>query len=217
MGHSQLAALVVDTGSATCKVGFGGDDAPRAVFASIVGRPKYPGAMVCMEHREFIVGDDAQRKRGVLTLRHPFDRGIVTDWDDVEKIWHYAFYNELRVAPEEHPVLLTEGPLNPKADRERMLRIMFDTFNVPAMYLANKATLSLYASGRTTGVVVDSGNDVSHAVPVYEGYALPHAILSLNIAGRDLDLHLAEILNQGGYNFPRPCEIVRDIKERRRA
>jgi len=213
----EVQALVVDNGSGMCKAGFAGDDAPRAVFPSIVGRPRHTGAIVGMGQKDAYVGDEAQSKRGILTLKYPIERGIVTNWEDMEKVWDYVFYTQLRRPPEESNVLITEAPLNPKANRERTMQIMFETYGNLAVYIANRAVMSLFAStGRTTGIVLESGDGVTHSVPIYEGHALTYATLRLDLAGRDLTDYLVKLLTQRGYSFPTISEreLVRDIKEK---
>lgn len=214
--EEEVTAVVIDNGSGMCKAGFAGDDAPRSVFSTIVGRPKMPGIMVGLDQKEVYVGDEAQQKRGVLKIEQPIEHGIVKNWDDMEKVWHHTLYSELRVSPEEHPILMTEAPLNPKQNRERMTQIMFEVFNVPCLYVSVQGVLALYSSGRTSGVVLDSGDGVSHTVPIYEGYAIPHAIQRIHLAGRHLTEYLRELLAKRGYSFTTAAEleIVRDIKEK---
>ncbi|KAL7116857.1 hypothetical protein ACP275_03G032500 [Erythranthe tilingii] len=196
------------------RAGFASDDAPRVVIPTVIGYPRHP---ILTGQEDFYVGDEAQSKCDILKLKYPIERGVVNNWDDMEKIWHNMFYNELRVEPAEHPVLLTEIPNNPLLNREKMTEIMFETFNVPAMYVAIQAVLSLYASCRTTGLLIDCGAGVTNVVPVYEGYAIKEGIRPLDFAGGDITDYLMKILaDERGYMFMTSGEreIVRDIKEK---
>ena len=116
----------------------------------------------------------------------------------------------------QHPVLLTEPPLNPRTNRDIAAQVLFETFNVPALFTSIQAVLSLYASGRTTGIVLDSGDGVSHAVPVYEGFAMPSSIRRIDVAGRDITEHMQLLLRKGGHVFHTSAEkeVVRMIKEK---
>jgi actin len=212
----DVQTLVIDNGSSLSKAGFAGDEAPRSVFPSIFGRPKDIRAIAGGQNRDTYVGDEACQRAGILVLKYPIEHGIVKNWDEMERIWHHTFYNELRVDPEERPVLLTDASLNPRANREKMIQLQFETFNVPAFYVQIAAVLSLYSSGRTTGIVFDSGDGVSCAVPIYEGCSMPHAIMRWNLAGRDLTVWLQKIVNERGYTFTTSAEreIIRDIKEK---
>jgi len=208
--------VVIDNGSAMCRAGFGGDDAPRTAFPAVVGRPSPDGLMAKMPQDSTFVGDEALANRGMLTLKYPIEHGVVTNWDDMEKIWHHTFYNELRVVPEEHPVLLTEAPLNPKANREKLTQIMFENFSVPGLYVASPGTLSLYSAGRTTGIVLDCGEGVSCSTPIYEGYSLSDGITRFNVAGAEVTSELRRRLAERRLNLTSTAEreILRDIKEK---
>lgn len=147
------------------------------------------------------IGLEAQNRRSVLSLKYPIENGIITNWDDMEVIWQHIFYDELHAPPEKHPVLLTEAPLNPKANREKMTQIMFEKFNTPAIYIANQAVLALLSTRCMTGIVLNSGFGISHSVPIYQGHAIPYANMRLNFAGRDLTDYFERILTERGYYF----------------
>ena len=212
----DVQALVVDSGSGMCRAGFAGDDAPRAVFPSIIGLPHLEQSMVGMCGNYSYVGDDAMVKRGILSLSYPIQRGIVTDWEDMERILHHTFYNELCVGPEEHPLLLTEPPLNPTANREMLMQIVFETLNCPATYFSLQGVLSVYAAGRCDAIVLDIGEGVTHTLPVVQGYVFSDAIKRKEIAGCDLTGYLMKLLTQGGLSFTTSAdrEIARDMKEK---
>ncbi|WFD31734.1 centractin- actin- protein of the dynactin complex [Malassezia sp. CBS 17886] len=207
--------VVIDGGSGTMKAGFAGQDTPKCYFPNLVGRPKHRRAMAGAVDGDCFVGRRAQELRGLLRIHYPMEHGVVTDWNEMERIWSHVYADELKTLSEEHPVLLTEAPLNPRANRDTAAQIFFETFNVPAMYISIQAILSLYSSGRTTGVVLDSGDGVTHAVPVYEGYAMPNAIRRIDVAGRDVTEHLQVLLRRAGYYLHTSAEreIVRVVKE----
>uniref|UniRef100_A0A671FLK1 Actin related protein 1A n=1 Tax=Rhinolophus ferrumequinum TaxID=59479 RepID=A0A671FLK1_RHIFE len=209
--------VVIDNGSGVIKAGFAGDQIPKYCFPNYVGRPKHVRVMAGALEGDIFIGPKAEEHRGLLSIRYPMEHGIVKDWNDMERIWQYVYSkDQLQTFSEEHPVLLTEAPLNPRKNRERAAEVFFETFNVPALFISMQAVLSLYATGRTTGVVLDSGDGVTHAVPIYEGFAMPHSIMRIDIAGRDVSRFLRLYLRKEGYDFHSSSEfeIVKAIKER---
>ncbi|XP_048397837.1 actin-like isoform X6 [Stegostoma tigrinum] len=200
MGDLQ-PAIVIDNGSGLIKAGISGDKEPRSIFTNVVGKPRQKALIIGAGQKDFYIGEEAQAKRGVLSIKYPVEHGIVTSWEDMDKVWRYVYDNDLKIKANERPALLTEAPLNPLANREKMCQMLFETFELPAMYVAIQAVLALYASGRTTGCVMDSGDGVSHTVPIYEGYCLPHAVLRLELGGRDLTEYLVRILTESGVSF----------------
>eukprot|EP01138_Halocafeteria_seosinensis_P014387 gb/GECG01014688.1/.p1 GENE.gb/GECG01014688.1/~~gb/GECG01014688.1/.p1 ORF type:complete len:379 (+),score=35.38 gb/GECG01014688.1/:1-1137(+) len=218
MAAEDTQAVVIDNGTWTCKAGFANEQLPRSDFRTVVGTVRHPQSSPGSNRRDHYVGSDAQSKHGILSLSNPIDSGIITNWEEMEQIWHHTFYNELRVAPDDdRPVLLSEAPLNTKSNRERMAEVMFESFDVPALYIGMQAVLSLYTTGRTTGIILDCGEGITDCVPIYEGFALPHAITQLDVAGADLTDYLLRILQEREHNpdLAQKQDIVRQIKETR--
>lgn len=204
----QTPAVIIDNGSGSCKAGITGETEPRSVLTSTVGR-------LAENAEEYYVGNSALFKKDALILNHPIKRGIITSWDDMEKLWRYIYQHELKVNPSDRPVLLSEPPLNPLRNRERTTELMFEQFHVPALYLSVQATLTLYASARTVGLVLDSGYGVTHCVPIYDGSCLPHGVSRLNIAGQDISEYFTNLLLQNSHCLgKRPKRaVVKYIKE----
>ncbi len=211
----DVPAVVIDNGTGMIKAGMAGDEAPKAYFPTVVGYVKF-NKIIGTDRKDCAIGDDAIQKKGLLSLKYPLENGIVQNWSDMEKIWRYCYFDQLKTDPEIHPVLLTEAALNPKKNREKMMEIFFDEFKVPGFYVYTQAVLALYASGRTTGLVCDSGDGVSHIVVVYDGYSIRHATSRMDLAGRDMTDYLQKYLSEDGYSFQSTSEreIARDIKER---
>eukprot|EP01084_Bolivina_argentea_P168259 291841_1 len=217
----DIPNVVIDTGSHTIKAGFSSSNMPDSIFPSVVARPKsFLSHNNCMtSSKKIFIGDEATSKRGILSLKYPMEDILYQpnniQWDDIEKIYDYTF-TKLHIQRDElceRTILLTESSLNPKTNREKVVQIMFETFDVDAMYIANQSVLSLYASnGRTTGIVIDCGHNASHIVPIYEGNAIQHAILRLDIAGKHITNHFSTLLQSRGYIFK--SEIVQEIKEK---
>ncbi|KAF7239366.1 Actin-related protein T2 [Varanus komodoensis] len=208
-------AVVIDNGSGVCKAGFSGEVGPQKVIASVLGCPRSKLSLSKAKQKECYIGEEAQSKREALALRYPIEGGFINSWDDMEKIWKYIYDKGLGVKPFERPLFMTESPLNPKEDRAKLTQLMFERFKVPAFYLSVPAILSLYASARYTGVVMDSGFGTSLAVPVYEGYCLPHAVTRLELGGKDVTALLRELLLENRHffrTFPEGNNFAEDIK-----
>ena len=149
-------------------------------------------------------------------MAQPIYRGGIQSWEDMEDLWEYIFTNELRVSSENQACLVTETPLNPKADREKTTEIFFEKFGVPALYIGNQGALSVYTSGVLSGLVLESGEAVTHAIPVYQGFALPHATLKLNLGGMDLTEYLSQLMELRYHTTYRSLaqrDMLTDLKE----
>jgi len=214
-----MSVIVCDNGTGFVKCGFAGTNFPAAIFPSMVGRPVMrfeENVINNIQIKDIMVGDEAQKLRNMLQITYPMENGIIRNWEDIQYVWDYTFFEKLKINPKDSKILLTEAPMNPKKNREQMLSVMFEKYGFQGVYIGIQAVLVLYAQGLLTGVVVDSGDGVTHIIPVFDGFALPHLTKRLDVAGRDITRHLIKLLLLRGYAFNRTADFdtVRQIKEK---
>eukprot|EP01040_Poterioochromonas_malhamensis_P003048 gene3048-3240_t len=198
-------AVILDCGSYTCKIGFSGDKGPRVVIPTVVGRAKFA------TRANTFIGNDVIPK--VHTLSRPIQNGTITNWDDMENLWYHFFSFELSIDPSKHPILLTEPIQNQKFTREKTTQIMFERFHVPALYLESQPVLSLYGSGKTTGLVVHSGHSQTVAQPMSDGQRCGKPLFT-RVNGATVDAFLCRALRvEGKLTIDQPIKVVSDIKE----
>lgn len=219
MDSQGRKVVVCDNGTGFVKCGNAGSNFPSHIFPSLVGRPIIRSAVKVndVEIKDIMIGDEASKLRSMLEVNYPMENGIVRNWEDMLLLYEYTFGPEkMNLDTRNSKILLTEPPMNPSKNREKMIEVMFEKFQFHSCYIAIQAVLTLYAQGLITGVVVDSGDGVTHICPVYEGFSLPHLTKRLDIAGRDITKYLIKLMLLRGYAFNHSAdfETVRMMKEK---
>ncbi|KAL4449973.1 hypothetical protein ABPG74_015092 [Tetrahymena malaccensis] len=214
---SNPVPIVCDSGTGYIKIGYAGDNFPKHSIPAMIGRPmlRFNQKIDDVELKEIMIGDEAAPYQAMLELTKPVEEGTVKNWQDMELLWDYSF-KKLGAETKGNTVLMTEPVLNPAQNRKKMAEVLFEQFNFGRMQIGIQALLSLYCEGLTTGMLLDSGDGVTHCIPVYENFILPHLVRRMNIAGRHMTEYLIKLLFRRGYAFNSTAdfELVRDIKER---
>ena len=215
--QTNYTSIIIDVGSGVMKVGFGGEDGPRNIFPSIVGIPKMAGLKVGMEQKERYVAEEAISNSEFMNCYSPIQKGEVVDWDKFETLMHYLLYNQIEVVPEDMSVLITETPLASKKNRAKISELLFEKFNVQKCHIANSSMLGLFAYGKTSGLIVDSGFNITSSVPLYEGFPLHHASIKLNYGGEDISKSLLSMIEKEldpSYKYLKGRLLADNIKEK---
>ena len=191
---TDYQTIVIDGGSGIIKAGYGGEEGPRSIFSSIVGIPKMPGLKVGMELKERYCGDEAIKKFEIMNFNQPIQQGEVSDWEKFETLMQYLLYDQMKVVPEEISILMVKAPLSNKLKRAKLAEILFETFNVKRLHLANSSMLGLFSYGKSSGLIIDSGFNITSTVPIYEGFPLTHASVKINFGGENISKNVLELI-----------------------
>jgi len=223
-GGDEVGAVVVDVGSTTTKAGFAGEDSPKAVFPTSVGVLYSTGQDNVVGQGPKAVGDEGDTdapsssssgssnvsKRKVyyvgtsslsvvkpdLEVVNPMEGGLVRDWEAIEQLWEHAFHKRLLMDPKEHPMLVAEASFNTRPLRERQTELLFEKYQIPALFVSKNAVLAAFASGKASALILDSGGGITASVPVHDGYALKKATMYSGLAGERLTQEYYKLLTE---------------------
>lgn len=231
MAGMNKPPCVIDNGTGYTKMGFAGNCEPDYIIPTTISTRSEKGVgsssatrKAGVDDLDFYIGNEAFDHTSTHTLNYPIREGLVDDWDNMERLWQRCIFKYLRSEPEDHYFLLTEPPLNTPENREATAEIMFETFNVPGLYIAVQAVLALAASWtkikdpkqRTlTGTVIDSGDGVTHVIPVAEGYVIGSCIKHIPLAGRNITQYIQQLMRERGEPVPpeSSLEVAQKVKE----
>lgn len=210
---SREKKFVIDNGSGLCKAGFAGEEVPKVVLPSFIGKPKSKSQE--LGDKKDFVGNEVISKRGLLNISYPMENGNIINFDDMEKIWNYLLNYDLQLESKEYSLLLTETPFNTKSNREKMTQVMYESFSFYALFIGMEPKLSLFSSGRTNGLVVDIGDRISYFTPIFDGEIIEKGVSFVDIGGQDLTDYLSRILYEKGNVFKSSeRNLVNYMKER---
>lgn len=199
MNSDTQAHIIIDNGSGNIKCGFSSEETPKSIFYNVIS------------NQTGVVGELNQPD-----LFRPVQHGIIENWEKMEKVWEHTFSKELHVTSDQRHVLISESPISPKMSKEKTAQIMFENFNVQAIFISLQALLAMYSVGKTTGIIVDSGDDTTSTVPIMDGFSAPYTILKRNFGGRAITNYLISLLAKRGIDFSsyESKKIAQEIKEK---
>jgi actin-related protein len=195
-------------------MGFGGEDVPAVTYPTVHGNLRHPSLKIGGTQDSYL-GEEALAKRGILTLRWPIQHGNITNFEDTAALWKYGFYNQLRVAPEECNVVISEPPFVPNMVREKTLQIFMEEFNVPGYYTNTSGVLGMMACGIETGMAIELGHELCAITPVFEGRSVSAGMYTFHVSGQNLTDYLMHLISERGIYLTTTAErvIARHAKE----
>nr|BAN41982.1 actin, putative [Entamoeba invadens] len=222
-----METIVIDNGSYAMRAGFAGEEEPRSIIRSVVGRPKHAHLPIVFNPNEDVFyGDDAYNKYQILNLTYPIKNSVITNakyfgntytsFDDMEGLWNQTFVTDLKITPSDRSVLLSECPFNPVETKSKTAQLFFEKFGVKSLSFKAQQILSLTSTGRHAGVVLDCGLSASWCVPIVDCECVKDSIVQTQVGGRHIDDYLVQLLKERSkYTYEDPLgRVTRDIKEK---